>query len=667
VAFSLKSLLPGGTKKTPDSDGAEVDDTFAPEVQEIPETEIVDAESARDGKGAGLGALVARLGGIMAKGPAQKAARNGANRNGAKKKKKKGRAAKADDPFDNPEVLAVIAQEVASLPPPDLGEEDTAEPEAPRPDATPPAAPDLTLGETAGGGEADPLTAMTTGEDALADDDFGALPGDEDDEAARAYRQRQRQRALIGSAAAAGLLVVLGLGTWWMLQPGPEAPPPDYQLTVRNEDARAPRKPASGDRIVMSMPPPPDQAPATRSGGRATGNGATGNGATGNGATGTERSLTRRPWLKDGATGAGGPGAEAVPAPPASDSAPAERGGEAPGDAAPAKGTPPKDTATKDTAAEPAPAAPGEAVDVAAPDLPPLKEPAIPAWYGQEDKTPAYADLTVPRPAPEPLADAPIARLAERTRAGLLPVKAVDGAVAWQTYGRPFAGPEAAPRVALIVADLGLNADATEAAITRLPPAVTLAFSPYAPNLDALVKKARAHGHEVLLSLPLEPKTFPAWDPGPLALMTALPQAQNMDRLETVMAKATGYTGLIGRYGGAFGASRVHMRTVLEEMARRGLLYIHTADRAGLAENRDVPAAVAQATLRIDARMFKESIDARLAYLGEVAKTTGRAIGVATPTPLTFQRIETWAAGLAAAKDGVHLAPASAVVAIPAR
>ena len=47
--------------------------------------------------------------------------------------------------------------------------------------------------------------------------------------------------------------------------------------------------------------------------------------------------------------------------------------------------------------------------------------------------------------------------------------------------------------------DLGLSRAATEAAIAKLPPSVTLAFSPYARNLKTWPERAKGAGHEVLV------------------------------------------------------------------------------------------------------------------------------------------------------------------------
>ncbi|MFC7542651.1 divergent polysaccharide deacetylase family protein [Siccirubricoccus deserti] len=81
-----------------------------------------------------------------------------------------------------------------------------------------------------------------------------------------------------------------------------------------------------------------------------------------------------------------------------------------------------------------------------------------------------------------------------------------------------------------------MNAAVSENAIRRLPGAVTLAFSPYAPQLPLLLDQARAKGMELLVALPLEPTGYPLNNPGDRALLTGQTEAQNQDRLDWVLS-----------------------------------------------------------------------------------------------------------------------------------
>jgi hypothetical protein len=110
-----------------------------------------------------------------------------------------------------------------------------------------------------------------------------------------------------------------------------------------------------------------------------------------------------------------------------------------------------------------------------------------------------------PPPPGAPLAAAPMAGFFAPGPAGPLPIIAQDGRTPFEAYRRPFL-PNGRPKVALVIGGLGLNTRATEAAIETLPAEITLSFSPYAEGLQGWVDMARAHGHEVLLETPMEPR-----------------------------------------------------------------------------------------------------------------------------------------------------------------
>ncbi|MBM3508373.1 MAG: divergent polysaccharide deacetylase family protein, partial [Alphaproteobacteria bacterium] len=233
----------------------------------------------------------------------------------------------------------------------------------------------------------------------------------------------------------------------------------------------------------------------------------------------------------------------------------------------------------------------------------------------------------------------------------------------WQAHARPFDAQDKRPRVALIVVGLGLNSAVTESAIRELPGGVTLAFSPYADNLERWIDAARATAHEVLLALPMEPLSFPLQDPGPHTLLTTLSPRENLDRLAWALGRAGGYAGVIDTMGSRFVASLKDLAPVLGAINERGLLFVDS----GSAPDSVVARAAAQIGLpwtvsarTIDDRANRSAIDASLGELERLARQQGRAVGIGTPLPITLARIAEWAAKLE--ERGVVLAPASATI-----
>ncbi len=263
---------------------------------------------------------------------------------------------------------------------------------------------------------------------------------------------------------------------------------------------------------------------------------------------------------------------------------------------------------------------------------------------------------------------APDEALLEPGKHGALPRAGAKGRQAWRVYARPFDQADKRPRIAVIVTGLGLNKTVTEAAISELPGAVSLAFSPYAANLQAYLDAARGKNHESLLMLPMQPRNSDRVDPGPRALLASLTPDGNRDRLHWVLGRAKGYVGLLIDHGVGFLSNGAASQPALTEIARRGLLLIDA--RGGRAEEGDRYAAAglpwARATVWADSEPSQEAIQARLRAAEDVAKRGVAAVVLVQPYPLTISQLRRWADGLE--KRGLTLAPASAVVSTkPAR
>ncbi len=268
---------------------------------------------------------------------------------------------------------------------------------------------------------------------------------------------------------------------------------------------------------------------------------------------------------------------------------------------------------------------------------------------------------------PEVRAEAPLARvpdpaLVEQGAYGPLPRVGADGRRPWRVYARPFDARDERPRIAVIITGLGLSQAATEAAITRLPGSVTLAFDPYAKGLDDWIPLAREAGHEVLLSLPMEPANFPVHDPGPYALRTSLAPADNLRRLEFVLSRLSGYVGVVTLMGSGFTTAEEQLRPVLEALMGRGLLFVEAARTPKtlapeIATEIGLPHVAND--LVLDENPSKASVDMRLAELEGIVRKRTTAVAMAAPSPATLERIAAWAATL----DGKNLAlaPVSAI------
>ncbi len=113
----------------------------------------------------------------------------------------------------------------------------------------------------------------------------------------------------------------------------------------------------------------------------------------------------------------------------------------------------------------------------------------------------------------------------------------------------------------------------------KLPPAVTLAFTPYGSDPGKLAERARAQRHEILLQIPMEPFDYPDNDPGPQTLLATLGPEQNLDRLYWHLSRFQGYAGIANFMGARFVATDAVMQPVIREAAKRGWAISTTAPR----------------------------------------------------------------------------------------
>ena len=345
-----------------------------------------------------------------------------------------------------------------------------------------------------------------------------------------------------------------------------------------------------------------------------------------------------------------------------------------PGAAPAATGAPAGESGGKPAGAPPPAEAPAARLALAeGPVEPPSPRPSVPpgatpvALPAAPEPPPlTAAELGLPtRPQPDRPIPPPDPELLEPGPHGLLPRIGPGGRTSFRTYGHAFDRRERRPRVGLIVGGLGLNAALTEEAIRRLPGAVTLAFSPYAPHVARLLDPARARGMEVLVALPLEPTGYPLNNPGDRALLTGLSPAENQDRLDWVLSRFAGYVGAIGAHGPMrgerFALLADRLAALQEELRARGLLYVDPRPGARGPER----AWGRSVDVLVDEPATRGEIEIRLGQLERLARERGSALGYAGEgSPVLVERVASWAAMLES--RGLVLAPVSALIRPPA-
>jgi polysaccharide deacetylase 2 family uncharacterized protein YibQ len=262
------------------------------------------------------------------------------------------------------------------------------------------------------------------------------------------------------------------------------------------------------------------------------------------------------------------------------------------------------------------------------------------------------------------LPPAPIDAVTENTPDGPLPRIGSGNKKPLAVYARTTSNNiihSDAPKIAIVLGGMGLNAGLTEKAIRDLPGDITFAFAPYGENLQETVNRARNQGHEILLQLPLEPMGYPANNPGPKTLLTSQNPAANVEFLRWHMSRFAGYVGITNYMGARFLIETKALQPVMAEMKTRGLLFLSDG-----AAGRDMAGEVAKVvglplrkgTRIIDANTDPAAIEAALAELEADARANGIAIGTGTGLPATIEAVAEWTKTLG--DRGIILIPVSA-------
>jgi polysaccharide deacetylase 2 family uncharacterized protein YibQ len=231
---------------------------------------------------------------------------------------------------------------------------------------------------------------------------------------------------------------------------------------------------------------------------------------------------------------------------------------------------------------------------------------------------------------------------------------------AWKRNAVALPDVPQAPMIAIVLDDMGVNRRGTERAMA-LPAPITFAFLPYANGVEAMAATARAQGHELLVHVPMEPKG-PA-DPGPHALRTGQTGAEIAANLTWSLGRFGGYVGINNHMGSKFTADRPAMRLVMDELKRRGLMFLDSrtgADTEAANAAREVGVPVLSRDVFLDNDDEGAKVEAQFSRLEKLARTHGAAVAIGHPHPETLTILEKWIPQARA--KGFTLVPLTAIV-----
>ena len=271
--------------------------------------------------------------------------------------------------------------------------------------------------------------------------------------------------------------------------------------------------------------------------------------------------------------------------------------------------------------------------------------PEKPAQDKAEARPPATTVAMLPPPAPP----------------AQPPVQAPSGnAALWRKNALPADVPPGKPIIAIVIDDMGLDRKRS-ARMAGLHGPLTLSWLPYARDLSAQSKAARANGHELMLHMPMEPSVKA--DPGPNALLVSLDKGEIVKRFRAALDSFDGYVGVNNHMGSRFTADRAALAPVLAELHRRGLLWLDsrtTPNSAGIGLAQELKMPWVGRDVFLDNEETVAAVKAQLAKTEQVAKRQGYAVAIGHPHDATIEALASWLPDVQ--KRGFVLVPVSAVV-----
>ena len=247
--------------------------------------------------------------------------------------------------------------------------------------------------------------------------------------------------------------------------------------------------------------------------------------------------------------------------------------------------------------------------------------------------------------------------------AGRLPIiRSKDQLTSFRGYQTVFTfdTPEKRTVVAFMLTDFGLSEKYSNMAIEMLPAEVSFLLSPYAEHPREWISKARSHGHEVWLELPIQSEKFPS-----SGLQTIFHHQNLRDKatkMRKTLAHALGYVGVGIFLDDTISKTQDDYRKLSDEIYGRGL---------GVFErNPDAPKTIEASAVTRGAPFIQANLDIykmkgnnSFQELERIANAKGDAVATVPSYPNAIKNLSMWIKAVGSVDYLV--APVSAIYDLP--
>lgn len=201
----------------------------------------------------------------------------------------------------------------------------------------------------------------------------------------------------------------------------------------------------------------------------------------------------------------------------------------------------------------------------------------------------------------------------------------------------PRPAPPGGAYLALVMDDLGRSVGDVER-LAALGVPMSYAVLPFESRTPEVVAALARHDAEILLHLPMEGRD--GANPGPGALTLGMGEERMRTATRKALAAVPGATGVNNHMGSVLSADASSMRTVLGELAPRGLFFVDsrtTAESVGYSAARELGMAAAQRDVFLDPDLDPAAIRVQFHRALEVARRQGSAVVIGHPHPATLR------------------------------
>lgn len=214
----------------------------------------------------------------------------------------------------------------------------------------------------------------------------------------------------------------------------------------------------------------------------------------------------------------------------------------------------------------------------------------------------------------------------------------------WMKNAVPFTPPVGAPMISIVIDDMGVDRKRSKHMWQDVSAPLTLSFMSYAEDLPKQTKAARNEGHELMLHMSMEPSSATI-DAGPNVLLTAMPSAEIRSLTNWGLDRFEGFVGVNNHMGSRFTEDERGMRVVLEEINKRGLLFLDSRTSSRTVGPR-VARKIGMPELERNVFLDNDNVPAKvLKQLHEVerlARKYGHVIAIGHPRDATIEVLKTW-------------------------